>query len=549
MNNTYQNKVIELGFSSDIKYADPFNDIELSVQFSGPDNEKMLVPAYWAGKEEWRVRYSSSKIGVHHFTTVCSDKSNKSLHGRKGKVEVSVYTGENKLMKHGAVGISENGRYFEHKDKTPFFWLGDTWWMALTKRLDWPDDYMTLVKDRVRKGFSVIQIVAGLYPDMPWFDDRGRNEAGFPWDKDFDRIDPLYFDNADKKIDMLVENGLLPCIVGCWGYFLNWMGIEKMMKHWRYLAARYGAYPVIWCLAGEGSMPYHLSDQKDEDTESLRNGWTEIGRYLRTIDPYKRPVTIHPVNNSRDTITDDTILDFDMLQTGHSDRESLSNTVETIKKSYNSIPVMPVIDGEVCYEGIGEACRQEVQRLMFWASILNGAAGHTYGANGVWQLNSRKQPYGKSPHGMSWGNTPWRDAYRLPGSSHLGMSKKLLEKYKWWETEPHPEWIEPRFSGSDYFLPYSAGIKGELRIFYFPKVHWQRIVIKDIEPGIIYDAFLIDPTNCKRIDLGRVNGDMNGDWIFQEKVSITKKSEFPIYQDWLLFMTRTTDKKRGSENG
>ena len=52
---------------------------------------------------------------------------------------------------------------------------------------------------------------------------------------------------------------------------------------------------------------------------------------------------------------------------------------------------MPVIDGEVCYEGIGEACRQEVQRLMFWACVLNGACGHTYGANGIWQVNTRRE--------------------------------------------------------------------------------------------------------------------------------------------------------------
>jgi len=27
----------------------------------------------------------------------------------------------------------------EHSDGTPFLWLGDTWWMGLTTRLDWPD--------------------------------------------------------------------------------------------------------------------------------------------------------------------------------------------------------------------------------------------------------------------------------------------------------------------------------------------------------------------------------------------------------------------------
>ena len=54
----------------------------------------------------------------------------------------------------------------------PFFWLGDTWWMGLTKRLLWPEGFKLLTADRVKKGFTVIQIVAGLYPDMVPFDSR-----------------------------------------------------------------------------------------------------------------------------------------------------------------------------------------------------------------------------------------------------------------------------------------------------------------------------------------------------------------------------------------
>jgi hypothetical protein len=40
-----------------------------------------------------------------------------------------------------------------------------------------------LAEDRKRKGFNVVQIVAGLYPDMHPFDPRGANEAGFPWEE------------------------------------------------------------------------------------------------------------------------------------------------------------------------------------------------------------------------------------------------------------------------------------------------------------------------------------------------------------------------------
>jgi hypothetical protein len=165
-------------------------------------------------------------------------------------MEVSPYAGDNRLFKHGPLRIDNARRHFEHADGTPFFWLGDTWWMGLCSRLRWPDDFQTLTADRLQKGFTAIQIIAGLYPDMPAFDPRGANEAGFPWEANYTRINPAYFEMADVRIRYLIDSGLVPCIVACWGYFLPLMGVSKVKQHWRYLIARWGAYPVVWCLAG-----------------------------------------------------------------------------------------------------------------------------------------------------------------------------------------------------------------------------------------------------------------------------------------------------------
>lgn len=142
------------------------------------------------------------------------------MHNQKGEVEVHPYQGNNSFLKHGPLRVSENHRYLEHIDGTPFFWLADTWWMGLCKRLTWPEDFRILTQDRVKKGFTVIQLVVGLYPEIAPFDERGVNEAGFPWERGYTRINPAYFDMADLRIEHLVNSGLLPCIVGCWGYYL-----------------------------------------------------------------------------------------------------------------------------------------------------------------------------------------------------------------------------------------------------------------------------------------------------------------------------------------
>jgi uncharacterized protein DUF4038/uncharacterized protein DUF5060 len=522
-----QHCVTEWSFASGKAYRDPFNEIELDVVFRGPGGEEDRVPAFWSGQQSWRIRYAPKTPGKYSWRTVCSDTSNADLHGRTGSLDVAPYQGDNPLHKHGPVRVGADKRRFEHADGTPFFWLGDTWWMGLCQRLNWPKDIQTLAADRVRKGFTVVQIVAGLYPDMPQFDQRGANEAGFPWETSYARINPAYFDMADLRMEYLVSKGLAPCIVGCWGYYLPILGEKKMKQHWRNIVARWGSLPVFWCLAGEGSMPYYLSKNHEQDAALQKHGWSEIGRYIRSIDPSHHPITIHPSTAARATVDDPSVLDFDMLQTGHSDRTSIPNTIRLVTESYAQTPTMPVLVGEVCYEGIMEASRQEVQRFMFWSCLLSGAGGHTYGANGIWQVNTAEKPFGASPHGRSWGDTPWETASQLPGSAQLGMAKKLITRYEWWRFEPHPEWAEPHWTSKDYVQAYAAGIPGQVRIFFFPV--WDSPVIKQLEKGVNYKAFFFNPANEREYPLLAVESDAEGAW---------KPSPPPIFQDWVLVMER-----------
>jgi hypothetical protein len=441
---TLANVAIELSFTAARPHADPFNDVTLDVVFTDPGGRSVRVPAFWDGKDLWKVRYASAVVGKHAFRTECSDKADRGLNDVTGTVEVTPYRGSNLLYVHGPLRVSKNRRYLEHADGTPFFWLGDTWWMGLCHRLRWPDEFKTLTADRVDKGFTVIQIVAGLYPDMPPFDPRGANEAGFPWDEKFHSIRPEYFDAADKRLAHLVDSGLTPCIVGAWGYFLPRMGVEKAQKHWRYLVARYGAWPVVWCVAGEANLPYYLDKGFPFDDREQVKGWTKVARYLREIDPFHRPITIHPTGigrlSARHAIDDVSLLDIDMLQTPHGKRDAVAPTVRTVRQSYADKPVLPVIDGEASYEMLFDSLPTEWTRRMFWLCMTNGAAGHTYGANGIWQCNRRGQPHGKSPHGGTYGTIPWDEAMNLPGSRQVGLGKKLFEQYRWWEFEPHPEW-------------------------------------------------------------------------------------------------------------
>ncbi|MCD6404934.1 MAG: DUF4038 domain-containing protein, partial [Planctomycetes bacterium] len=331
------------------------------------------------------------------------------------------------------------------------------------------------------------------------------------------------------RIEHIVSRGLVPCIFGAWGPHVKQMGTEKMKRHWRYLVARYGAYPVVWSLAGEALSTSAESTDKEGDKKLQKREWTVVARYVREIDGYGRLFTVHPVETARNELEDDSVLDFDMLQTGH--YRSTKDTVNFLREAVARRPRMPVVNGEVAYEGILGSNRQEVQRFMVWACMLSGGCGHTYGANGLWQANNLGD-ISMTTQGVSWGNTIWRDAYRLPGSKQVGIAKGLLEQYRWWEFEPHQEWVSDARPEDDLEGPFAAGIPSQLRIIYVhrPVMPWtEHIFVEKMESGATYNAFLFDPATGDRVPAGKATGDSQGRWEVPQP---------PIGQDWVVVLER-----------
>lgn len=519
-----QREPVELTFASKKSYQDPFNEVDLDVIFVNQSKHEWRVPAYWAGGSEWKVRFSPPEPGEYTFRTESTDKANAGLNGQQGRISVTPYRGSNSLLLHGPLQVSANKRYFQYADGTPFFWLADTWWEGLCRRIS-NADFDTLADNRQGKGFTVVQIVAGLYSDQPPFDERAKNQGGWVWEPGYARMNPAYFDAADPRIQSLVQHQLTPAIVGSWGYYLPLMGMDKMKKHWRYLVARYGAYPVGWILAGEVSMPFYLSSHPKEDSELQVKGFTELSAYVRSIDPYHHLITIHPQHSGRQELLDDAAVDFDMLQTGHESWSKAANTVAWMSAHYSKTPVMPTLVGESFYEGTQQTNWQDMERFAFWACMMNGAAGHTYGAGGIWQMNTRAIPHGPSPFGVTYENTPWDEAMNMPGSLQMGIGKSILMKYPWWRLAPHPEWVDPRGTAfqqphsewfdvnkrwddekGDYLQPYASGIPNEIRFIYIPPRTYDAWgpLVTNLEENVTYHASYYDPMNGEQYKLGKV---------------------------------------------
>ena len=59
--------------------------------------------------------------------------------------------------------VSENKRFLQYEDGTPFFWLGDTGWLLFNKLTR--EEAQQYLQNRSAKGFNVIQCM--LIPSLP----------------------------------------------------------------------------------------------------------------------------------------------------------------------------------------------------------------------------------------------------------------------------------------------------------------------------------------------------------------------------------------------
>lgn len=372
-------------------------------------------------------------------------------------IAVSEYKGINPLFLHGPIVVSENDT-LTHADGTPFFYLADTWWFGATRRLS-DKEFTDLLKLRKQQGFTAIQIVVGIPPEVEAFDENAKNAGGYPFDKEW-TVNKTYFDVLDKRIDAIVESGLVPVIFGGWGHHIDWMGKEHVAGLWREIISRYASYPVIFCLSGEvdvfllpdGINPEIAEYAKNKAKKVLeilprplskllvtsKHGvsnllykrheqkllherikkWAHVGAYIHQTDPFGRIITAHPQRQIpvAELFGNPSWLTLNAIQSGHS-RESIffmKKSISTAKK--------PIINLEPWYEGITGSFHDYYQRVAFWTCLLSGANGHGYGAHGIWQ-------FAKNDNFMKhWGSSDAKSARSYEGAHQLGASKKFLEE-------------------------------------------------------------------------------------------------------------------------
>ena len=489
-------------------------DLQLAVELTSPSGETHRVPGFWDGGSAWKVRFMPDEAGTWQYQTR-TDPVVAGLHGQEGRFKaVEEEDATNPLLQHGAVRVSDNGRYLAHEDGTPFFWLMDTAWNGALKSTE--EGWRTYLDDRLSKGFTGIQFVT-----TQWRAARSDREGGTAYSGyENITIHPAFFQRLDERVDALNEAGLLAAPVVLWA-----LGDEKevpgklpedqAIRLARYITARYGAHHVAWFLAGDEN----FSDERGER-------WRRIGEAVFEEPQHEALATVHPQGRQwhLEAFRDEDWYDFIIYQSSHGGGPETIEWIHSGPPSQNwqNEPVLPVINSEPGYEDHIAWERDErhtafdIRQQAYYSLLSSPAAGVSYGAQGVWSWETEPgEPMNHEGTGVA---KPWDEAMHLPGSEDLKHLADLFTSVDWWQLRPDQDLLarQPGAGDPTKFVAAARSTEGDLAIVYLPE--GGEVTLQTDELASNLEAEWLNPREGRRRDAegagaGTYEAPSNQDWV------------------------------------
>lgn len=412
----------------------PLDDLHLLARFEAPSGRVIRREAYWDGGCVYRVSFAPTEPGEWHWHTSCAE--DPTLDGLAGSLEARPYEGELALYRHGFIRVADDGRHLAYADGTPFFWLGDTHWeFAYGERWDESNHpamssmFRGMVDRRVEQGFTVYQ--TNLRTDF-------HGVERYWVDGDLERLVPnvaFYQQELDRRMAYVANAGLVDALGIAWNdSILSPEGPRAMAATARYIVARYGAYPMVWTLAGE------IAGYNPEMRETLIDRWREVAKVFEECDGYGHLQTAHYTNERpfASYYHDEDWFDFTLNQAGHGDFVIAESDYREFFAAHGT---KPFIEGESMYElcsslevnGPREITPVMLRRVAYTAMQL-GAAGYTYGAQGIWDDIWDASQFEADPMSRYLANTfnrnrvTWVDAIDAPGGAQMGVMRRFYEE-------------------------------------------------------------------------------------------------------------------------
>lgn len=375
--------------------------------------------------------------------------------------------------KNGRLEISSNQSFIQHKNGTPFFWLGETGWL-LPERTN-RDEAAYYLKRCRQAEFNVVQIQ--VLNGVPSFNAYGQMSHIDGWN--FEHIDRKgvygYWDHLDYIVSQAEREGIYIAMVCIWGGLVKagLLSEKDAVSYGTFLANRYKDAPnIIWVMGG------------DIQGDIRPEVWHTLATTIKSIDK-NHLMTYHPRGRrtSAQWFSKAPWIDFHTFQSGHrcyNQRKGdkfypiPEGTEEDnwmyVDSTWAYSPKKPVIDSEPSYEDIPKGLHDadgprwkdcDVRRYAYW-SVFAGSCGHTYGHNSIMAFLKPGTPI---PYGDNGKVKYWYEALKDPGFSQMKYLKRLMLSFPYFERIPDQSLISgkngTRYNrliatrGRDYLLVYN----------------------------------------------------------------------------------------------
>ncbi|QDP97082.1 DUF4038 domain-containing protein [Microlunatus elymi] len=336
--------------------------------------------------------------------------------------------------KNGRLIVSDNGRFLQHQNGKPFFWLGDTAWLLhkLSK-----DDIGKYFADRRRKSFNVAQLQV-----VPASLDYKNHDGETPFvQHQIRQPNPAYWSYVDYIVDQAAQHGIYMAMDTVWGSIVTSGQLTGDDAAWYgdWIGKRYKDKPnIVWLNGG------------DTKADQALPVWLTLGAAIRKADP-NHLITFHPFGrySSSTWFHDADWLDFNMFQSGHRTYQQSFDAAtpevtgvelptlwkgegnwKDVIEDYKLYPPKPTLDGEPSYEGIPQGLHDptqplwnddDVRRYAYW-SVFAGACGHTYGNGAVMSMHLPSD----GPTGAYGVTKYWDEAIHDPGAGQVQHLQQLM---------------------------------------------------------------------------------------------------------------------------
>ena len=338
------------------------------------------------------------------------------------------------------LSLAHNRRHFLRNGR-PFFYLADTIWATFSNVTI--EEWGRYLAVRRTQGFNALQISI-----LPITHDRSVPPVEIaPFDSDSEgrwllsRPNPVYFDRAERMLELAVAEGFLPVLTVLWCSYVpdtrcsrgspipSAMKLEDVAPYATMVTRRFRRFDPVMVISGDTRF--------ESDAEAP---W-----YGAALDAVKAEwpeaivsMHLHPEGELPPPF--DTAVDFYSFQSGH--HVDHADRPWKLAEKFCAYPKrIPVLNSEPCYEGHGRIApdtsrwTQAEVRKAAWQSLMSGATmGVAYGAHGVWSFHRRGFEFLARKRSLE--PFDWEDSLHFPGAWDMGFARWLFETRDLFALEP-----------------------------------------------------------------------------------------------------------------